>query len=70
MKKLVSGMVWGSVLFNIIVNIYAWLIVTDKSPIIEVLAIMNMGAFFVFIAGLWLTLKLHDRDFPENSVEQ
>lgn len=71
MKKLVSGMVWGSVLFNIIVNIYAWLLVTDKSPIIEVLAIMNMGAFFVFIAGLWLTLKLYSgSDFSESSAGQ
>lgn len=70
MKKLVSGMVWGSVLFNIGVNIYVWLIATDTSTIIDALAVLNMGAFLVFIVGLWLALKLHDRDVQERSVGQ
>ena len=64
-------MVWASVLFNVIVNIYGWLIATDKSPNIELLAIINMGAFFVFIAGLWLTLKLYSgSDLSERSARQ
>lgn len=70
MKKLVSGMVWGSLLFNLCVNIYIWMIATYPIPNLEVLIFMNIGAFLVFVVGLWFTLKLHGRDFLENSVGQ
>jgi hypothetical protein len=71
MKKIVSGMVWGSMLFFAISSIYYWLIANGESSVIEVLVIMNMFAFLVFIGGLWLTLKLYpDPDNFESSVGQ
>lgn len=71
MNKTVSGMVWGTTLFCAISNIYYWLITIDGNSIIEVLAIMNMVAFFIFIGGLWLTLKLQpDPDSFKSSAGQ